>query len=35
MNNLIDLEKLAMESNGNIYNTLLEFSEFEKDIEVK
>ena len=35
MNNLIDLEKLAMESNCNIYNTLLEFSEFEKDIEVK
>lgn len=35
VNNLIDLEKLAMESNGNIYNTLLEFSEFEKDIEVK
>lgn len=33
--NLINLEKLAMKSNGNIYNTLLDFFESENDIEVK
>lgn len=33
--NLIKLEKSAMELNGIVYNTLLDFSDSENDIEVK